>query len=140
MSSTTDTCGTVPKCPDLLCCQFILAQWPVLLAPQATLLKHFNHYMFNNEQKEGVTSGRSSLQVPRIVRAPSQRARPVKRCGRVVTLIFALALDSFGIPRLLYLLRYSVYPSSATGADGRLQHAALREEVDALSPRDPLPA
>ena len=50
--------------------------WQALkLVRQATLLKHFNHYMFNNEQKEGVTSGRSSLQVLRIPRAPPQNAR-----------------------------------------------------------------
>jgi polo-like kinase 1 len=36
--------------------------YPQDLHKKATLLKHFNHYMFNNEQKEGVTSGRSSLQ------------------------------------------------------------------------------
>jgi serine/threonine protein kinase len=36
--------------------------YPQELHKKATLLKHFNHYMYNDEQKEGVTSGRSSMQ------------------------------------------------------------------------------
>jgi polo-like kinase 1 len=40
----------------------IWSDYPQDLHKKATLLKHFHHYMYQNEQKEGVTSGTSSMQ------------------------------------------------------------------------------